>query len=208
MEYLGVLRKRLRRWLGIAAIQRQIRDLEGKMAISSADLERLNAATSRIGARLASLLDQIDALGTGNDDAVRAQAQQESIQQASADLRPLIEQLEALAADATEVVPEPAPEQVPVEPGPDVAPVENLPEADAPADAPAEAPVAPTEEAPAAPTEEAQAPTAPTAPTDGTEGTVVTDPAPAPGNTDTSSVADAPSEAPADVPSEERRDNS
>jgi hypothetical protein len=141
-EVSGVLRKRLRRWLGIAAIQRQIRDLEGKVAISSADLERLNAATSRIAARVSSLLDIIDGLGTGNDDEVRAATRQEEILQASADLRPVIEQLEALGASATEPVPTPAPDQVPVEPGPDVAPVEDLPVA------PVEAPV---EEAPADP---------------------------------------------------------
>jgi hypothetical protein len=130
--FLGSLRKALRRWLGIAAIQRQVRDLENMMAISSEDLERLNAATSRIAARVASLLDQIDALGTGNDDEVRAAQKAADIQQASADLRPLIEQLEGLGADAAEPVPTPEPEQVPVEPGPDVTPVENLPEAETP----------------------------------------------------------------------------
>lgn len=158
MEIVENLRKRLRRWLGIAAIQRQVRDLEDGMAISSADLERLNAATSRIAARVASLLDQIDELGTGNDDEVRAQAQQESIQQASADLRPVIEQLEALGADAATVVPEPAPEQVPVEPGPDVTPVENLPEAEAPADA------APVDEGTTVPADEVPAAGGDTAP--------------------------------------------
>ncbi len=148
----GFVRKRLRRWLGIAAIQRQIRDLEekSKMAVSKEDLERLNAATSRIAARVASLLDQIEALGTGNDDAVRQTAQLEAIQQASTDLRPVIEQMEALAADASEVVPEPTGEQVPVEPGPDVAPVENVNEPTVP-----EAPTAPEPEAPAAPEPEA-----------------------------------------------------
>jgi hypothetical protein len=141
VESLGgvgfTLRKRLRRWLGIAAIQRQVRDLENAhkalksdleagMAVTTADLERLNAATSRIAARVASLLDQIDQLGTGNDDEVRAQAMQEALLQSSSELRPVIEQLEALGADATNVVPEPSTDQVPVAPGGDVAPVENL----------------------------------------------------------------------------------
>lgn len=137
-DILFAFRKRLRRWLGIAAIQRQVRDLEiaqktlrsdleAGMALNKEDVERLNAATSRIAARFASLLDTIDQLGTGNDDEVRAQAKLEAAQEASTELRPLVEQLEALGADATQIVPEPTPEQVPVAPGPDVAPVENLP---------------------------------------------------------------------------------
>lgn len=151
-EVGSTVRKRLRRWLGIAAIQRQVRDLEiahaslksdleAGMAITAADIERMNAATSRIAARIATLLDQIDQLGTGNDDEVRAQARVEALQESSAQLRPLLEQLEALGADATNVVPEPGQDQVPVAPGGDVAPVENLATVDTPAqDTPAPAP--------------------------------------------------------------------
>lgn len=109
------------------------------MAISTADLERLNAATSRIATRVAALLDQIEVLGTGNDDEVRAQAQLDAVLQSSAELRPVIDQLEALGADASTPVPDPTdPGQVPVEPGTDVPPVENLPVEETPADAPVE----------------------------------------------------------------------
>jgi hypothetical protein len=125
MEFAEDARKLLRRWLGIAAIQRQVRDLETDVAISKEDLDRLNAATSRIAARVGSLLDQIAQLGTGNDDDVRSAQQLADVQAASEDLRPVIEQLEALGADAQQPVPEPTPEQVPVEPGPDVPPVQN-----------------------------------------------------------------------------------
>lgn len=130
-EVGGRLRKWIRRWLGIAAIQRQIRDLEGQMG-SIPEIDRLNAATTRIAARFSELLDRIDELGTGNDDEVRAAARAEALQQASVELRPLVEQLETLGADAAQPVPEPTPEQVPVEPGPDVAPVTEVP-ADQPA---------------------------------------------------------------------------
>lgn len=136
MEFVEDLRIYLRRWLGIAKFQKRtlsrltrLEDkysmLEEAVAISQEDLDRLNAATSRIAARVNSLLDQIDALGTGNDDAVRAEQQLADVQAASSQLRPVLDQLEALGADATNVVPEPTPDQVPVEPGPDVAPVEN-----------------------------------------------------------------------------------
>lgn len=129
MELLDDLRLKVRRWLGVSQFQKSTRNrldtLEDKVAVSQADLERLNAATSRIAARVSALLDQIDQLGTGNDDEVRAQALQDAVLQSSADLRPVIEQLEGLGADASNPVPAPAPEQVPVEPGPDVAPVEN-----------------------------------------------------------------------------------
>lgn len=132
-EYSGRLRKALRRWLGIAAMQRQIRDLEGLMAVLP-EVERLNAVTTRLAGRFSDLLDQIDALGTGNDDEVRAAAKAEALAQAGAELRPLIDQLDSLGADATAPVPEPAPGQVPVEPGPDVAPVANTDEAAAAGD--------------------------------------------------------------------------
>jgi hypothetical protein len=125
VEIAEDIRRKLRRWLGIAAIQRQLRDLEGRVTVSAEDLERINAATSRIAAKVAALLDKIDELGTGNDDEVRAQAQLEATQQASAELRPLIDQLETLGADAAQPVPDPGDGQVPVEPGPDVPPVEN-----------------------------------------------------------------------------------
>ena len=125
MEIAEDIRRKLRRWLGIASIQRQVRDLEGRVTISAEDLERINAATSRIAAKVAALLDKIDELGTGNDDEVRAQALLEATQQASTELRPLIEQLESLGADAQQPVPDPGDGQVPVEPGPDVPPVEN-----------------------------------------------------------------------------------
>ena len=134
MEFVEDLRIYLRRWLGIAKFQKTTRErladlerrhtsLEETVAISQEDLDRLNAATSRIAARVTSLLDQVDALGSGNDDQVRQQLA--DVQAASSQLRPVLEQLEARGADATNVVPEPTPEQVPVEPGPDVAPVEN-----------------------------------------------------------------------------------
>jgi hypothetical protein len=125
VEIAEDIRRKLRRWLGIAAIQRQLRDLEGRVTVSAEDLERLNAATSRIAAKVAALLDKIDELGTGNDDDVRAQQKLEDAQQASVELRPLIEQLETLGADAQQPVPDPGDGQVPVDPGPDVPPVEN-----------------------------------------------------------------------------------
>lgn len=165
MELLDDLRIRIRRWLGVSQFQKSTRnrlmDLEKNMAVSQEDIERLNAATSRIASRVASLLDQIDALGSGNDDVVRSEQQLADVAQASADLRPVIEQLEALGADASNVVPEPTPEQVPVEPGPDVAPVENAGGAG--------------------------------------DGTVVTDPAPAPGESpaDTVTAPDTDPAAPA-----------
>ncbi|MFA7264912.1 MAG: hypothetical protein WC054_01130 [Candidatus Nanopelagicales bacterium] len=186
-ELIEKVRKLIRRWLGIAAIQRQVRDLEGQVAVSSADLERLNAATSRIAARVNSLLDQIDVLGTGNDDEVRAQAQLDAVLESSAQLRPVLEQLEALGADATNPVPEPEPEQVPVEPGPDVPPVENAGDGETGENVP-----------PAEPVEEP-------APADG--GTVVpAEEAPDAGG----DTAPGPDEVPVsdDVPVEERRDNS
>jgi hypothetical protein len=133
---LDDLRIRLRRWLGVIELTKahnqltkstraKFTKLEEQMAISTDDVARLNAATSRIAARVQSLLDQVDSLGTGNDDQVRQAQQVADIQAASEQLRPVLEQLEALGADATNVVPAPTPEQVPVEPGPDVAPVEN-----------------------------------------------------------------------------------
>ena len=129
MELLDDLRIRARRWLGISQLSKSTRvridALEAKVAVSQEDLARLNAATSRIAARVNSLLDQVDALGSGNDDQVRQAQQVADIQTASEQLRPVLEQLEALGADAQNPVPAPTPEQVPVEPGPDVAPVEN-----------------------------------------------------------------------------------
>lgn len=125
MEIAEDIRRKLRRWLGIAAIQRQLRDLEDRMTVSDEDLARINAATSRIAAKVAALLDKIDELGTGNDDEVRAAQKLEDTQTASNELRPLIEQLEGLGADAQTPVPDPGDGQVPVEPGPDVPPVEN-----------------------------------------------------------------------------------
>lgn len=156
MELVEDLRLYLRRWLGITQFQKKTRDrlatLEEKVAISQEDLDRLNAATSRIAARVNSLLDQVDALGSGNDDAVRQEQQLADVQAASSQLRPVLEQLEALGADASNVVPEPTPEQVPVEPGPDVAPVENAGEVPAdggtvvtdPGAAPGQSPADPT----------------------------------------------------------------
>lgn len=126
---LDVVRRRLRLWLGIFALSRRVRNLEewrDTMALTREDIERLQAVTSRIAARVASLLDKIDELGTGNDDEVRAAAKLEAAQEASAELRPFVDQLEALGSDATNPIPEPAPDQAPVEPGPDVTPPENL----------------------------------------------------------------------------------
>lgn len=185
----------VRQWLGVTGIsqsqqlsQDRINTLEEQMAVSQEDLDRINAATSRIAARVSSLLDIIDTLGTGNDDAVRAQAQQDAVLQASADLRPVIEQLESLGADASNVVPEPTAEQVPVEPGPDVAPVENAGtdpvtpadasspgDASAPADAPASGDAPTFDESGIAVGESDPAPAATLDPAQPTDGTVVGD---------------------------------